>query len=201
MFVRTIFLAGFLFVAGVLAIGTLTSGDVDPSAPDVAQPPASAIDEAATSEPVRVVEATPTTPPRLATREPTATTRPVERATPTAAPTKPSEATATASPGASERADFTGVWTVLYTITDGAGVGQSYSFDVSLEQNGRRISGGNDGIRVDGTAEGRTVTLTYRQPALGYTATFTWTLINGSWGGGAFTSAVNAGTSLLQRVR
>ena len=169
MFVRAIFLVGFLLVTGALALGTLVSGDASPSGPAVGQPPAWAIEEAATPE--------------------------------TPAPTKAPEITATASPVASERADFTGTWTVLYTITDGAGAGQSYSFDVSLEQDGRRVSGGNDGVRVDGTAEGRTVTLTYRQPALGYTATFTWTLVNGSWGGGAFTSAVNAGTSLLQRVR
>jgi hypothetical protein len=97
--------------------------------------------------------------------------------------------------------DLTGVWTVLYTITAGEGAGQSYSFDVSLQQRGNAISGGNDGIRVDGRAEGQTAMLTYRQPELGYTATFTWTLVNGSWGGGAFKSAVNSGTSLLLRVR
>jgi hypothetical protein len=98
-------------------------------------------------------------------------------------------------------ADFSGAWTVTYTIVEGAGAGHSYTFEVFLEQSSGRIAGGNDGVKVVGRVDGRTATLTYRQPALGYTATFTWTLVDGTWGGGAFTSAVNAGTSRLQRAR
>jgi hypothetical protein len=201
MFTRAIFLIGFLVVAGALAIGALATDGDDPDTAATSQPPASALDdapptvEAVLEQPEPTATPIPTRPPPTATSPARPTRQPTE---PPAMETPAPSATASASPS---RVDFTGVWTVLYTITEGQGAGQSYSFDVSLQQRGNAISGGNDGIRVDGRAEGQTATLTYRQPELGYTATFTWTLVNGAWGGGGFRSAVNSGTSLLLRVR
>ena len=193
MFVRTIFVVGFLAVAAILAVGTLVSGGDGADTAKQLQPPASALDEAAatTAPPGDAgATATPESP------RPTNTPRP-----------KPTEAAASGTPSSAAggpsgaQSTFSGIWTVSYTITAGLGAGESYAFDMTLEQNGRSIRGGNDGMFVTGVADGQTATLTYRQPALDYTATFTLTLVDGSWGGGAFTSAVNSGTSRVQRVR
>lgn len=200
MFTRLIMIAGLVVVAGALAIGTLVSGDEAPTSLETALPPESAIDEAPTSEPqtdARIVtvapEPTRQPPKATATARPAeATTRPV-RGSPTAAASQP-------TPAASQ-ADFTGLWRVLDTITQGLGSGESFAFDVVLQQNGVLISGGAEGIQITGRVDGQTATLTYRQPDLGYTATFRLTLVDGTWGGGTFTSSVNAGTSTLHRLQ
>jgi hypothetical protein len=93
------------------------------------------------------------------------------------------------------------LWRILDTITAGTGRGESFAFDVVLQQNGALVTGGTDGIQITGRVDGQTATLTYRQPDLGYTATFTLTLVDGTWGGGTFTSSVNAGTSTLHRLQ
>ena len=202
MFTRLIMIAGLVVVAGILAIGALVSGDDDPSSLQTALPPESAIDEAPTSEPEgepQVVTATPAptrqAPP--ATQTPSSptpqTSRRQPRQSPTPAVTEPTPATA--------QADFTGLWRVLDTITRGTGAGESFAFDVVLQQNGVLITGGTEGIQITGRVDGQTATLTYRQPDLGYTATFTLTLVDGMWGGGTFTSSVNAGTSTLHRLQ
>lgn len=197
MFTRTIFVIGFFVVGAVIALGALASGGDGPEGAGQGDPPASALDEAAVTVEAPAT-ATPEPPP------PTNTPRP--KPTETSAPTESPRATETPPPSATPeparvQGDFGGTWTVQYTITEGLGAGESYAFDVSLEQNGRSLRGGNDGVVVTGIVDGQTATLTYRQPALGYTATFTLTLVDGNWGGGAFTSAVNSGTSRVQRVQ
>ena len=200
MFTRLIMIAGLVVVAGILAIGALVSGDDEPSTPETALPPESAIDEAQTIEPeARVVTATPEparSAPRAtqappATPTPQATQRPSRRSPTPAAAEQPPPATQT---------DFTGLWRILDTVTHGVGAGESYAFDVVLQQNGTLVTGGNDGIQISGRVDGQTATLTYRQPELGYTATFTLTLVEGMWGGDTFRSSVNAGTSTLHRL-
>ena len=202
MFTRLIMIAGLVVVAGILAIGALVSGDDEPNTQETALPPESAIDEATTLEPEdepQVVTATPAqtrqAPPATQTpsRPTPQTTRRQPRQSPTPAATEPTPAAA--------QADFTGLWRVLDTITRGTGAGESFAFDVVLQQNGALITGGTEGIQITGRVDGQTATLTYRQPDLGYTATFTLTLVDGMWGGGTFTSAVNAGTSTLHRLQ
>jgi hypothetical protein len=197
MFTRTIFVIGILIVAGALALGTLASDGETPESLDNANPPAASIDEGAvTIEPPEAARTAPSPEPP----KPTDTPRPSRRPTETP-PTQAPSPTETPLPTQRAQASFNGNWTVSYTITEGIGAGESYAFSVTLEQDGGSIRGGNDGVVVTGRVEGRTATLTYRQAALGYAATFTLTLVDNTWGGGAFTSAVNSGTSRMQRAR
>ena len=201
MFTRLIMIVGLVVVAGILAIGALVSGEDEPSTQETALPPESAIDEAPTTEPeARIVKATPE-PTREAPRAtqapqpsptPQATERPSRRS--------PTPAAAEPTPPAAQ-ADFSGLWRILDTVTQGVGAGESFAFDVVLQQNGGLVTGGNGGVQISGRVDGQTATLTYRQPELGYTATFTLTLVDGMWGGGTFTSSVNAGTSTLHRLQ
>jgi hypothetical protein len=203
MFTRLIMIAGLVVVAGILAIGALVSGDDDPNSVQTALPPESAIDEAPTSEPggeppLVTVTPAPTREAQRATQPP----RPTQAPEPTAPPGRQSPTPEGLQPTpAAAQADFTGLWRILDTITRGTGAGESFAFDVVLQQHGVLITGGTEGIQITGRVDGQTATLTYRQPALGYTATFTLTLVDGMWGGGTFTSAVNAGTSTLHRLQ
>jgi hypothetical protein len=184
-------IAGLVVVAGILAIGALVSGDDDPNSPQTALPPASEVDKAPTSEPEGEPQPVSVTP---------APTRETPRATQPPQPTSPTPAASQPTPAAAH-ADFTGLWRILDTITAGTGRGESFAFDVVLQQNGALVTGGTEDIQITGRVDGQTATLTYRQPDLGYTATFTLTLVDGMWGGGTFTSAVNAGTSTLHRLQ
>ena len=201
MFTRLIMIVGLVVVAGILAIGALVSGEDEPSTQETALPPESAIDEAPTSVP----EAPTVTVAPQPTREaPKATQAPQPSPTPQATqrPSRQSPTPAAAEPTpAPTPADFTGLWRILDTVTQGVGAGESFAFDVVLQQNGVLVTGGTEGIQISGRVDGQTATLTYRQPDLGYTATFTLTLVDGMWGGGTFRSSVNAGTSTLHRLQ
>lgn len=106
----------------------------------------------------------------------------------------------TPTPVSNAPADFSGAWLVVDTVTSGSGAGQTFSFEVTLTQNGGLLSGGNSGIVIQGQIEGRTATATYTQPALGLTGTFSWTMSAEGNAAGSFTSSVpNAGTSQLVR--
>ena len=200
MFTRLIMIVGLVVVAGILAIGALVSGDDPPNSPETALPPEFAIDEAPASESRGEPQTVTATP--APTREPLRAPQPTQAPDPTARSGRPSPTPAASQPTpAAAQADFTGLWRILDTITAGTGRGESFAFDVVLQQNGALVTGGTDGIQITGRVDGQTATLTYRQPDLGYTATFTLTLVDGTWGGGTFTSSVNAGTSTLHRLQ
>jgi hypothetical protein len=86
-------------------------------------------------------------------------------------------------------------------VTQGDNVGQAYTFEVNLTQQGNQISGGNGGIQISGSVQGDTAVLNYVQPALGYTGTFVWTMTSSDSAAGTFTNSYpNSGTSSLQRL-
>jgi hypothetical protein len=135
---------------------------------------------------------------------PTATATPVpptDTPAPTSTPTaKPGgQPSATAAPE-TEQANFSGRWRVTDTVTDGENTGQQYTFDIFLAQDGNRISGGNDGIRLTGTVTGDTATIDYVQPAFNYTGTFVWKMADPDRATGKFTSSYpNSGDSVITR--
>ena len=87
-------------------------------------------------------------------------------------------------------------------MTQGPGTGQSFTFDISLQQTGNTISGGNSGLQITGSVDGQTASVTYTQPAIGHTGSFTWTMVTATRAEGTFSSSLpNAGTSTLQRLR
>jgi hypothetical protein len=203
MFTRLIMIVGLVVVAGILAIGALVSGDDTPSSLQTALPPEAAVDEAPTSEPKGEPQSVTVTPaPTREAPRATQAPQPTQAPEPTARSVRQSPTPAASQPTpAAAQADFTGLWRILDTITAGTGRGESFAFDVVLEQNGVLVTGGTEGIEITGRVDGQTATLTYRQPDLGYTATFTLTLVDGMWGGGTFTSSVNAGTTTLHRLQ
>ena len=138
----------------------------------------------------------PATPVASATQPaPTATQAP---ATATTAPTQ--AAVPPPQPAATQTANFGGNWRVIDTVTEGAGAGQTFTFDVTLTQVGNVLSGGNGGIVMNGTVSGTTASVSFTQPALGISGSFTWTMGAGGNATGTYTSSVpNAGTSQLVR--
>jgi hypothetical protein len=149
-----------------------------------------------------IVSVTPTQSSGVATAVPT--DPPPETSVPTEvvpSPTATPPLRQAPAPPASNPADFAGRWRITDTITEGEGAGQTYSFDVSLEQDGNALSGGNDGIQITGTVTGDTATVGYVQPAHGLQGTFVWTMTGDGVATGAFTSSYpNSGTSVLERL-
>jgi hypothetical protein len=149
-----------------------------------------------------LITATPS--PSVAT--PTAT-MPTPTETPRPAPTTPAATTAPApasqepSAPATSPVSFEGRWRIIDVITDGENTGQTYSFDVSLEQRGNRLTGGNGEIQMTGVVTGDTAMVDYIQPALGLNGTFVWTMTDQNRATGRFTnSSPNSGTSVLERM-
>ena len=143
--------------------------------------------------------ATPEPPSPSPTPEPTSTPAVTDTPVP-----QPATATPTAPPAApaSGPADFSGRWRIVDTVTEGSNAGQSFSFEVTLVQDGKQVSGGNSGIQMAGVVSGDTALLEYSQPALGYTGTFIWTMVSEDRATGSFTSShPNAGTSTLLRLQ
>jgi hypothetical protein len=145
-----------------------------------------------------VPEATATSPPPSPTQPPAPPTSPppAPTSTPPPAPTAPPAAPPAAL------ANYSGVWQISDTVTQGAGVGQTHVFVVSLTQQGDQLSGGNSEIVISGYVSGQTAVAGYVQPPLGYTGTFTWTMSNDGNAYGSFTNSLpNAGTSTLMRLQ
>lgn len=118
-----------------------------------------------------------------------------EPATPIAAapPTPPPEAAVAES--------LSGNWRITDTVTEGAGIGQTFTFDVVLTQSGSSVQGGNFELSIVGTVEDGLVTAQFTQPA-GISGTFVWTLAGNGAASGTFESSVpNRGTSQLQRLQ
>lgn len=145
------------------------------------------------------VTATPTAiPPTATATSAPATSTPA----PTNTPVPPSAPEPPPAAPASTPADFSGRWRIVDVVTEGSNAGQTFTFDVSLSQQGDQISGGNSGIQISGVVNGDTAILEYVQPALGYTGTFTWTMVGPNQAAGTFTNSYpNAGTSNLQRLQ
>lgn len=155
----------------------------------------------ATPEVTTVREASPAPEP-AGTGQSTPTPPPADTpaAVPTATNTPPSPTPAPPEPPAAP-ADFAGTWRVVDTVTDGPNTGNTYTFNVTLTQNGDSITGGNSGMLISGSVGGDTASVEYTQPALGYQGTFTWTLVAQDRAEGTFTSSYpNSGTSLLLRL-
>lgn len=152
---------------------------------------------------------TPTTgPARTTTPAATASATPAPAATPaptpTSAATEPPRPTPTvAAPVSPEPSSFAGTWRIVDTILQGRGAGQSFAFQVSINQSGNSISGGAAGaITLAGTVAGNIATVEFNQPSLGVTGIFIWTLGADGDATGTFTSSVpNSGTSQLVRLR
>jgi hypothetical protein len=212
-FTRELMIVGVIVVAVALGVGAWVSQYNGSDDPRIGLPPEAALDDEtatpAAGGSLRIVTATVPV-----TREVPAATQPIA---PTTTPAPPMQVTviATQAPAipiqpsaptqvipAAVSGDFNGRWRIVDTITSGSGAGQSFTFDVSLQQTGNRISGGNAGIEIDGTVSGQVATVTYTQPALGLTGGFTWTLVSATQAEGTFTSSVpNSGTSTMQRLQ
>ena len=188
-----IVLAGLFFVASA-CWNAEPRGTVSLPATSTPAP----VPESVTREP----QATPTT--SLVPVNPTPTVVPTSSPPPPPSPTSPPmppSPTQQQAPPVALMANLSGRWQIADTVTEGAGLGQTYAFVISLSQLGDRISGGNGEIVINGLVEDQTVRASYLQPAFGYTGTFTWTLVAGNLAQGTFTSSVpNSGTSTLTRL-
>ena len=166
---------------------------------------------------VVAAQATPASTPPPATRVPETTRTPEPTrtpevvATPEATQTVPATVTPAPQPPAATPAEqptlartatanFGGNWTIVDTVTEGAGVGSAYSFDVALVQSGSALQGGNFQLFVVGRVDGNTATLQFNQPGPGFTGLFVWTMDGTGNASGSFTTSVpNGGTSQLIR--
>jgi hypothetical protein len=119
---------------------------------------------------------TPTPEPATATatptEEPTRTPTPRrsqrgQQAPATATP-RSREPTATPTPDrpdASEQVSLSGRWKVTDTVEYGGEAGQSFVFEIELEQDGSRVTGrGKDGFRFEGRLEGSVLVLGFTRP-------------------------------------
>ena len=199
---RELLVIGVLAVVAVLLAGALFPQDDNPDTPSFDRPPAADVQESeltpAGGGELRIITATPAVTQEM----PTATSTLVPNST---ANTQPPGGSPTPMPPQQPRsapsADFSGRWRIVDTISEGAGTGQTFTFDVTLQQNGNSLSGGNSGIVITGTVQDQTAVLTYSQAALGHMGTFNWTLTGPNTARGTFTSSVpNSGTSTLQRL-
>jgi hypothetical protein len=147
--------------------------------------------------------ATPTTPSPTPVEEPDGVETPtvvVIEPSPVQTP-EPTIETRDAAPAAEAgSASLTGNWRILDTVTEGAGSGQSFTFDVALVQSGSSLQGGNFELSIVGTVDGGSVIAQFAQPS-GITGTFSWTVIDDGSASGTFESSVpNSGTSQLIRL-
>jgi S1-C subfamily serine protease len=98
--------------------------------------------------------------------------------------------------------NYAGVWRISDTVTSGAGLGQTFTFDVIMYQSGDRLLGLNEDLILDGAVHGNRIQMTFVQLDLGYEGEFDWTMSSTSRGAGTFWSSVpNSGTSVMQRLQ
>lgn len=192
-------------IGAAATLPPLGSGD-DRAGASLPQPTATTAAATATPQPAG---ASATTAPAIPTAvPPSATPPPPPPPSPTPVPPPPAPPAPAPPPPPQQQAqapaaaNFNGSWRVTDVITEGTGSGgQPFSFDVQLVQSGSTLSGSGSGLVISGVVGGRTATLQYSQPALGYTGSFVWTMAaDGSSASGTFTSSAgNAGTSILAR--
>lgn len=107
----------------------------------------------------------------------------------------------TVSNDSRDQGDYIGVWRITNTVTSGVGTGQTLTFQIHLYQSGETIYGGNAELNLRGSYDGTTFQAGFSQPNLGYTGTFSWTMLTNSYGVGSFQStAPNAGNSVLEAL-
>ncbi|MEX0781658.1 MAG: hypothetical protein WD557_03340 [Dehalococcoidia bacterium] len=149
----------------------------------------------------------PATPRSTATEVPTRTPTPERSTTPGRSQRRPdptSTATPTATPRPSQEqptVSMSGRWRVTDTVHFGMSTGQSFTVDISLSQQGQRVTGtGSDGFRFEGHIDGNVLTLAFTSP--GGVGIFIWGLLPD----GSFTgdwrdyTAQNGGPSTMSRV-
>lgn len=176
---------------GSTAIETLPPSELPAVTPTPSPSPTEAPTEEATPN---ATEESPTTTPEPIEEPPTPTPEPVDTPTPTVEATAPPDPSAAAPPGLSGR------WRIVDTVTDGAGAGQIFTFDVVLTQSGSSFSGGNFELSLSGVIAGDSITAQFAHPS-GITGSFAWTLGADGTASGAFeSSAPNSGTSQLIRL-
>jgi len=196
-----IWLIAIAFLAGILVTPLfliLTTGRDDSSLPPLSASPI------VQSRGLEFDGATGTPPPQPdGTASPTATTQPRQPETPATETPRPVTPARSASPvpqTANAAPGLNGRFRIIDTVTTGQGSGTVVSFDVSLQQNGTTVTGGNGELNLSGRMEGNTLRAQFVQPGLGYTGTFTWQL-DASGGSGEFTTSVpNGGSSQLLRL-
>jgi hypothetical protein len=111
------------------------------------------------------------------------------------------EGSARSNPPAQMLVNYSGSWRITDSVSEGAGAGQVFSFDVVLLQSGDRVFGGNAELSLEGTVNGDTLMVRFNQPHLGYSGQFTWVMTNSSRGVGSFrSSAPNSGQSTIVRL-
>jgi hypothetical protein len=194
---------GLVVLLVLFGIATACWGPASPASPRLQSTPrdaSRAADEARTSVPT---QSTPANPGNLA---PLTDTPDLPAATSTPAPPQPTVVNPPSPPQAplqtpAPLADFTGRWRITDTVTGGANAGESFTFDVSLVQQGATLTGGNDEIVLSGYVTGETAVIEYVQPALGYAGTFVWTKLGPNQAQGTFTNSYpNSGTSTITRL-
>ncbi|MGH2609298.1 MAG: hypothetical protein ACRDHF_09440 [Tepidiformaceae bacterium] len=155
-----------------------------------------------------------TAEPATATPEPpTATLTPTpEPPTPTATPTqrpavrKPSRPSSTPSPTAPPRSQeqvnisMAGRWKVTDRVDFGTAAGETFTFDITLRQEGDRVFGSGNGMSFEGRLQDEVLTILFTRP--GGFGIFVWNLLpDGSFSGDwhDFT-AQNGGPSTLAPI-
>jgi hypothetical protein len=158
--------------------------------------PAAAVTEQATPAETPTPTRAPSTPVVLV--PPTDVPSPV--ATPAATLEPPTPEPPASTPAASAAGtDLSGRWRIVDTVTEGAGAGQSFTFDVTLTQSGASLMGGNAELSIGGEVADGSLSATFSQPG-GITGTFLCRFA-GDTGSGTFQSSVpNSGTSALSRL-
>ncbi|MHB8578046.1 MAG: IPT/TIG domain-containing protein [Dehalococcoidia bacterium] len=164
----------------------------------------------------------PRTPTPLArvTSSPRPTPSPEPTRAPTNPPTQPATGPATRSPAPAATQqpprptsaptqatrpqtglNLSGQWTIVDSVTYGAGVGGQYPFVVVIQQAGNQIAGSGGGLQFSGTISGNAVHVDYLQDN-GATGTFDWTVsADGSSLTGSFTNSTgNGGDSSASRA-
>lgn len=150
-----------------------------------------------TSLPARTPSAAATAAPATRTPAPAAASRTATR--------PPQRPVATATPDRSAftepAADLSGSWQITDDVSYGPGSGQSFSFSVTLRQQGTAFSGTGDGLSISGTVNGFSLHADYVQDN-GSGGSFDWTLApDGASFSGSFTnSSGNGGASSGQRL-
>jgi hypothetical protein len=162
-------------------------------------PPTSTATLTSTATPTET--ATPTPTPRSPT--PTRTPRP-PTATATVTPTDTPEATQTPAPGRrssrNESASLTGRWLLVDIVSFGPDAGRTYTFTITLSHTGDRVTGGGDGIALEGSLDGQVLTLTYTRT--NGEGVFVWSMLSNNLLVGDFRdhTAQNGGPSTLTRL-
>lgn len=161
-----------LLLAGAAAIallqrdggdGTVFQGDGEDAVAGVS-PPGGEEDAATAAPPSPTAEPTeaPPTPAATATAEPPTPT-PVPP-TPTPVPPAPTPVPQRAAPATQQQLEagwMSGRWQITDTVTRGPDAGASFTFLVTLTEADGRVTGGGDGLSLDGARQGSTIRLDF----------------------------------------